>query len=337
MTGTEVQTRPDGWMTRAEAEADLTLTRPHGHGWSEQHQEWRPNGELIFAENMAKPTDLEANLEAYAKARATVLKFVAGQLQEAEYDKKKYPLKGKLHDYYTLPGRDKKALTKLGAEKIASFFRFAAGKPDVVSQTTERDYCDATVSGVLVDQFNRVAGSAVSSCSTAEAGFQSINSKRKYGGVYHQENREWVEDQAPDFRAALNDVMSRARKRCFVQATIVATATDEIFEVADESGGATEYPEPITEDPTLIPFGPQEGDSLSNCTTEFLERIRDWCEKKDKKPNTVKVITLLLIERKKAERRVPTHPPKDESTDDVPDAIVKAQQDEIQFPGEEPK
>ncbi|KKK88664.1 hypothetical protein LCGC14_2740900, partial [marine sediment metagenome] len=98
-----------------------------------------------------------------------------------------------------------------------------------------------------------------------------------------------------------------------------------------------EYPDATATDPTIVPFGPQEGESLSNCSTKFLERIRDWCVNKDALPQTVDVIKLLLVERKKAECRVPTHPPKDESTGDVPRAIVEAQQDEIQFPDEESK
>ncbi|KKK94964.1 hypothetical protein LCGC14_2677540, partial [marine sediment metagenome] len=109
-------------------------------------------------------------------------------------------------------------------------------------------------------------GSAISSCSTAESGFQSVGAKRKYGGHYQQEHGDWIEKKAPDFRAALNDVTARARKRALVQAVIVATCTDEIFEGARED--EPERKSSANDLPTKMTIGKLRGTKLTQIDTD---------------------------------------------------------------------
>ena len=289
------------------AEAQATGLVPAGHVWDEELQQPIARGLAIASANLDKPLDLQRNLETYARNRQMVLRFMADQLTEAEYDEKGYPLPGKLGDYYKLPNYDKNQLTKIGAEKIGSLFRFFAGPIELVSQTKERDYCDATVSMTLVDQYHRVVGSAISACSTAESGFQGLGSKRKYGGYYVKESRKWVEKIPPDFRAALNDVTARARKRCLVQAIIVATCTDEIFEAARQD--EPERQGTKTGDlPTTMSIGKLKGTKLVDIDTETLVKCATWCREHNKHDRLAEACELLVDQRRQSE----------EDTEDVP-------------------
>ena len=266
-------------ITAAEAQANFLV--PTGMAWDESQQKPIPRGEAIELAKLDKPLDLEQNLKAYATTRTQVLKFIGEQLIESEYKKNGYPEPGKLGDFYKLPNFDKKQLTKIGAEKISSFFRFFAGPIELVSQTREKDYCDATVSIVLLDHFGRTVGSAISSCSTAESGFQSVGAKRKYGGFYEQgSDGRATEKKAPDFRAALNDVTSRARKRALVQAVIVATCTDEIFEAAKED--EPERKSSANNLTTKMTIGKLEGTKLTEIDTDTLMKCAKHCREHNK-------------------------------------------------------
>ncbi len=277
-------------LTCAEAQAQFLV--PPGMVWSEEEQKPIARGQAIELAKLDKPLDLEQNLKAYGAMRQMVLKFVGEQLVESEYTDKGYPVTGKLGDFYKLPNFDKKQLTKIGAEKISSFFRFFAGPIELVSQTREQDYCDATVSIVLLDHFGRTVGSAISSCSTAEAGFQSIGAKRKYGGSYERDQ----EKRAPDFRAALNDVTARARKRALVQAVIVATCTDEIFEAAKED--EPERKEPSGNLPTKMTIGKLKGTKLRQIDTDTLMKCAEWCREHNKHEKLAEACELLVDERR---------------------------------------
>ncbi|KKL03801.1 hypothetical protein LCGC14_2622500 [marine sediment metagenome] len=281
------------WLTAAEAQAQFLV--PIGMAWDEEQQKPIPRGEAIELAKLDKPLDLEQNLQQYAVMRKQVLKFIGEQLVEAEYDSKGYPLPGKVNDYYQLPNYDKKQLAKVGAEKISSFFRFFAGPITLVSQAREKDYCDATVSIVLLDHFGRTVGSAISSCSTAESGFQGIGSKRKYGGYYVKENGRWVERTAPDFRAALNDVTARARKRALVQAVIVATCTDEIFEAAKEDEPERKT---STDLPTKMTIGKLKDTKLTQIDTDTLMKCAKWCRENNKHEKLAEACELIVDERR---------------------------------------
>ena len=276
-------------LTAAEAQAQFLV--PIGMAWDEEQQKPIPRGEAIELAKLDKPLDLEQNLQQYAVMRKQVLKFIGEQLVEAEYDSKGYPLPGKVNDYYQLPNYDKKQLAKVGAEKISSFFRFFAGPITLVSQTREKDYCDATISIVLLDHFGRTVGSAISSCSTAESGFQSIGAKRKYGGFYERA----VEKKAPDFRAALNDVTARARKRALVQAVIVATCTDEIFEAAKEDEPERKT---STDLPTKMTIGKFKGTKLVQIDTDTLMKCAKWCRENNKHEKLAEACELIVDERR---------------------------------------
>ena len=270
-----------------------------GEVWDEATQKPIPRGQAIELARLEKPLDLEQNLQQYAVMRKQVLKFIGEQLVESEYNEKGYPVVGKLGDFYKLPNFDKKQLTKIGAEKISSFFRFFAGPITLVNQSKDKDYCDATVSIVLLDHFGRTVGSAISSCSTAEAGFQSVGAKRKYGGFYQKENGRWVEKTAPDFRAALNDVTARARKRALVQAVIVATCTDEIFEAAKED--EPERKQSTNDLPAKMTIGKLKGTKLTEIDTDTLMTCAKWCREHDKHERLAEACELLVDQRRVTE------------------------------------
>ena len=287
-------TGSDERLTAGEAQAQFLV--PVGMSWDEDQQKPIPRGEAIELAKLDKPLDLAQNLEQYAAMRKQVLKFIGEQLVESEYTEKGYPVAGKLGDFYKLPNFDKKQLTKIGAEKISSFFRFFAGPVTLVSQSKDKDYCDATVSIVLLDHFGRTVGSAISSCSTAESGFQMVGSKRKYGGTYQKENGRWAEKTAPDFRAALNDVTARARKRALVQAVIVATCTDEIFEAAKED--EPERKERSGDLPTKMTIGKLKGTKLTQIDTDTLMKCAKRCREHNKHERLAEACELLVDERR---------------------------------------
>src|SRR5205823_3273046 len=132
----------------------------------------------------------------------------------------------------------------------------------------------ATVEVTLLDQYRRPVGSAVSSCSSAEASFASDKAKKKYGGA------------ALDYRAALNDIVARAAKRAFVQAVIVAAAADEVFTAAEE----VEEPAPAAPREKLrFPKSWKEvgGKSIEEVTDAQLAKIADWCRAHATNPDAV--------------------------------------------------
>ena len=217
--------------------------------WDEDLQEWVPRGEAILNVALARPLNLADELERWTRDQATVLAFVQRYLEEAEYEvnARGQPIPGKLipgrlRDYYLVPGSTTKALTKRGAAKTAKLHRWAKGGTALVEKTETAEYVSATVCVTLIDGYRRAVGSAVSSCTTAEAGFRSANARKKYGAQGYWDKKgerdKYVETAPPDYRGALNDVVARAGKRAFVQAVIVAAGLDEIFSVAvaDEEG-----------------------------------------------------------------------------------------------------
>jgi len=174
----------------------------------------------VLAERLAEPEDLQRQLDAYDRNRKTLMTFIGRHLEEASYEEKngkKLPKAGEMRDFYAVPGASTKALTKLGAEKIGSLFRFKRGDTQVTHQVCTKELCEVRVRVTLVDQYHRPAGSFESACSSQERSFQFA--KKKYDD---------------DFRAALNDVVARASKRAFVQAMIYSTATDEVFQAGAE-------------------------------------------------------------------------------------------------------
>ncbi len=281
-------------MTRAEAG-----NKP-GHAWDEDLQEWVPLGEMVQREKLNAPVNLAENMQQFVEQRKHILKFVSEQMVEAIYDQKGNPVAGQMGDYYMVPGSGKKALTKKGGENLSHFFRIFAGPVALESQEKTKEYVDATVSMTLLDHLGRIVGSAVSSCSSAEKRFQSFGSKRKYGGVYNNSQQKWT--IAPDFRAALNDVTAMARKRCFVQAVIVATATDEIFEMATDRPETKE--EAAAEEqsqPKHMPVGKYKGVALRDVPEANLLECIKWCGAVDKRQSLHEACQMEL-ERRREEK-----------------------------------
>lgn len=242
---------------------------PAGHVWDEHSQQPVPLGEAVLADRLARPMDLEANLKQFERNRSTLLRFMREYLVEAEYegDRFKVPVPGKMHDFYQVPGSTTKALTKLGAEKLGHLFRYHRGEVTPITESTA-EHVSATVTVVLVDHYGRRVGAASASCSTAEAGFQSVRARKKYGARFEKNAKGETEVSPPDYRAALNDIIARAGKRAFVQAMIVACASDEVFTsgeaptvnvVEEEAEGPTErVAVAFPEDEKMVPASPTD-------------------------------------------------------------------------------
>lgn len=302
---TEVRER----LTRHQAQ-DMGLV-PRGHSWDEETQQAVPIGSVALAEQLERPMDLQRNLDAFQRNRQTLMKFVGNYLEESQYDSKGYPVPGKLHDYYKVPGSENKALTKLGAEKLAQLFRFGAGTTRLVASQETKEYASATVEVVLCDQYRREVGSAVSSCSTAEPGFRSDRARKKYGAVI----QNGKETSPADFRAALNDVVARARKRALVQAIIVATSADEVFVSAEAE--PTQEQEVVTATPQNRPqfpakFGNLGGKYLDEVSSDELVKVADWCRNKAKHPAVYAPLADAITEELERRRL------EDDESDDLP-------------------
>ncbi len=257
-------------LTKEEAQ-DQGLVPAH-HGWDEDLQRALPIGELVRADMIRRPLDLGSSLEAIEKNREILKGFIAKQMAESDYKADKYPAPGQMHDFYKLPNYDKKVLTKQGSEKLAQLFRLRRATTQSVDRQCTKEFTMAVVRVELVDQYGQPAGSGEAACTTAETGF--ARSTKKYNG---------------DFRAALNDVVSRAGKRAFVQAVVYATATDEIFdasgdvEKAAEAQGVTEETTEAAEGARLPKgCGSLSGKLLSECPSDKLSELAKWLRSKGK-------------------------------------------------------
>lgn len=241
--------------------------------------------------------DLEKRLATVEKNNAIVRRFIAGQMLEAEYDKKGYPLKGKMHDFYTLPNYDKKCPTKQGAEKLAAFANLRRARTYTVARECTKEFSMAEVQVELVDKFGQPAGSGDAAATSAETSFQGA--AKKYGG---------------DWRAAYNDVLSRAGKRAFVQAVIYATATDDIFDSTGELSKKAEAAGVDEESETTRPrfpdkFGNVGGQYIDDQTDDTLIKIALWCRKDAKNPKAFAPLADAIdeeLERRRPDEQGPT-------------------------------
>lgn len=227
----------------------------------------------VLAEKLATPDNLVQQLDAYDRNRKALMAFISAHLGEASYEERngvKIPKAGEMRDYYQVPGGTTKALTKLGAEKIGSLFRFRRADTEVTHQVCTKELCEVRVRVSLVDQYRREAGSFESACSSQERSFQ--NAKKKYSG---------------DFRAALNDIVARASKRAFVQAMIYSTATDEIFQAGAEADEQQPAGQDEQSDAPRLPngkFGKWGGQVIHDVPTEDLQKIYRFCTEEAKSP-----------------------------------------------------
>jgi hypothetical protein len=224
------------------AQAEEKFGKKPGMVWDEDLQEFIALGQALMVEQMGRPVDLAKNLEQFKANRAVVLKFIRSEyFEEAKYDSKGDLVPGQLGDFYKVPGSDQKALTKRGSSKIKQLFRWSRGAARRVAGEESKEYCSSTIEVPIVDHLGRVVGAGIGSCNTAEKAFTSQNAIKKYGGwcEWKTENgkKQLVIERAPDYRAALHDVTSKATKRGDTQATIVAAALEELFTVARDDEG----------------------------------------------------------------------------------------------------
>ena len=325
MSAPEIGTLPARRLTREQAEEAVLrgeTQKPDLHDvWNEELQRWLPLGRQVALE--PREADPAHQLQQYDSRRTALLRFVAGKLVESEYTKRGMPIEGRLHDFYKVPGSSRRALTKLGAEKLSDLLGLRVAAKHVTASVETSEYCSARVRVDLVDRFGRSAGSHEAAASTAEAGFRSAGARRKYGapGKWEKgpDGDTWVETGPPDFRAALNDVVARAGKRAFVGAVIVAAAADEIFEVASEgedrgeegrrvrrSSPREEKPPAAEPSKTQAPRLPcgfgnyKAGTLLLELSSKTLTRIKTWCGEKEKFPELIEQVDQVLEERRLA-------------------------------------
>lgn len=309
MTSTKTAER-----SAAQAEVRELLTRelaterglvPHGHVWDERAQTAMPLGLAVREEAIERGEDLEARLKRMARDREIVLRFIREQMVESDYDPKtKKPIKGRMHDYYILPGYDKKCATKQGGEKLAQFFNLRRAKTESVERTCTKEFAMAAVRVELVDKWGMPAGSGEAAASTAETGFQQAAAK--YGQRRDQQGKIV---QEPDYRGAFNDVLSRAGKRSFIQAIIYATATDDIFDATgtvDKAAAAAgvDDDEAPAKPKFRFPekFGKVGGKLVEGIDSEELLTIANWCRTRAKNPKAVAPI-LEAVEEELERRR----------------------------------
>ena len=181
-----------------------------------------------FQETVEAGRDLPMTEEQYERRRTALLSFIGRQLTEATYDSRGYP--DMCNDYYAVPGSRQKALTRKGAECLGDHFRYKVFRSEVTEQILEPDFVSVRAR-VALHRNGVVMAEREGACTTAEAGFQRMGMRKKYGARYNQKKEE---TKAPDYRAALNDIVARAQKRAYVNAMIAACAAGDILAVAEE-------------------------------------------------------------------------------------------------------
>jgi len=217
--------------------------------------------------------------ETFQRSRQVLIQFIADNLVEATYDKNGYPIQ--VNDYYVVPGSDKKALSRKGADSLSDLYKYKILHMDEVRSTVEKDFCSITYkcalhrSGVIVAERDATA-------SSAEKAMQRSAKKYTLSGK-----------KEPDWRSAENDIRAKAQKRAFVQAVIHACNASDILAAADDpsSHGVedVEY-EDVTDRPDPKPEsnGGPTVEQLKRATKllahkvvslEEREKFADWMNK----------------------------------------------------------
>ncbi len=227
-------------LTTADVEAAVArgeIIPPTPHAvWDEGRQAFREMGQVVADARQARETEpawLDAQYERHQQA---VAEFIRTKLREAEYDEQGYPVRGKLNDFYQLPGYDKKTLTKAGSEKFGTRFRYRVLAAKTTHSIETPTYVSARVHVELVDAYGHPVGAFEAACSSAEAGFRTQTVQERYGAAFRRQGDELVTIQAPDYRAGLHDICARAKKRGYVGAIITALNLQDVFDVTSSTG-----------------------------------------------------------------------------------------------------
>jgi hypothetical protein len=322
-----------GRLTKEQAH-ELGLV-PEGTVWDEESQTTMPLGMKIALDRFRKEADADWLLEQYDRQRNALDFFVSQRMKEAEYDKDGWPRPGKLGDYYMLPGYEKRALSKPGAEKLATFFRLRILQSRITHSIETPEYVSARVGVDLVDAHGRGAGSFEGAATSDELGFQTPAVRQKYGAIgewvkVDGENL-WKESKAPNYRAGLHDIASRARKRGFTGAVITAVGAHEVFDVMASTTPAGEAGLPEEDDRRLrtskkpingaarplgpdaargkdavpgglthMPIGPNAGQPIVNIYDDELEALAKSCAANPETAAMAKQFEAVLAARKLA-------------------------------------
>lgn len=263
-----------------------------------------PMAEVHVGPLPAHPPDLKLALERWKDDRDYIKRFLLDYLVESEYNEKGYPITGRMHDYYRLPGKDEWKPTAVGAEKVALFFGLFKGPTETQVLSESKDYVSVKARVLLVDARGNVRGSAEKVGSSAEATFKE-SLERKYKG---------------DFRAGLNDIASRIAKRAYVEAVTITCAIGEIFndiarekaaqkkqvgaggqqdQRADANRAKTADPKPDSQGrPTVMPVGAYAGIPLRVLDSEYLKQARVACNGRAEYTKLADAIDELLESRR---------------------------------------
>lgn len=159
--------------------------------------------------------DLPMTPELYARRRTALLRFIAEQLVEAEYNSRGYPISGRCNDYYRVPGSTEKALTRKGAECLGDHFRYKVLDMQCVETVVQPDFVSVRARCTL-HRSGHVVAVSEGVCTSVEKAFL-----------------KQIKQQ--DHRAFYNQIARRAQKRAYVNGMITACAAGDIFALAAEA------------------------------------------------------------------------------------------------------
>lgn len=241
--------------------------------------------------------DLQVALQEWERDRDYVRQFLREYLREAEYNDRGYPINGRMHDYYRLPGAEPSwKPTEVGAEKVALFFGLFKAQPEVTVTTESKDYVSVRARVVLVDGQGNVRGAGEKVVSSLEKTF-----------------KDQIEKAGGDHRAILNVIASRAAKRAYVEAVTITCALGELFnEIARErasnnnGGKQSQATDPKRADPkpdahgrpTVMTVGAHAGVPLRNLSGEYLAQARAGLEGRARHAKLIEAIDEELERRR---------------------------------------
>jgi hypothetical protein len=189
----------------------------------------------VFKTIKTKGNDME-NSETTPPNNTLAIKFSDNAVDEMRQQRKQFELfvKSQLHDkvdFGVLPGTDKPALWKSGAEKLANLFQL--GSRIVHNEKTIDIEKNFAMFAITIEIFHLPTGRSVAQCEGI------CNSQEKK--YRERQNYKWVKENGrnvkipdgPPAPTPIGDVMNTltkmAQKRAYVGAVIVATKASDFF------------------------------------------------------------------------------------------------------------
>lgn len=271
-----------------------------------------------------------AIVDAEVPMRAMSTAAVVAQVQQVQDIMRTVMKKGEHYD--TLPGTDKPALLKAGAEKLSFTFRLLP-KFRVVARDHPGGHREYEVTCELWHESGVFAGEGVGNCSTLESKYRwrpswedtgenipkdakdNKDEYRKQGyGMKKDGSGKWMwvrylPDRAenPDLADSYNTVLKMAKKRAHVDAAITACAASDIFTQDVEQDEVAE-PRVVTEaSSSEAPASrPEDQMEVIRDIKTIVEGLgiegkeRDFWRTKTARAHTVEALVAVLEELRKA-------------------------------------